>query len=336
MNRATRVIRCCDRLRADGFSLIELLVVLSIIMLLLALLLSSLKAARDRSRAVVCSANLRQIGIAALCYTEESRGWLVGSPNTSGNGARPGFAAGDYTDSAKSDHYPALHVFDWASPLLSKIGIKPPADTKARYRAAVEKAMQCPSNRRLSGPVNVAPMKYLIPESVLAPSYATSRFFLYVSTGNRTGSVAGTLWWSDDCIPDYYLPRYDRLQKPAAKAWLADAHVVSKTKGEISNANWGFASQGAWRCDESEPGPVTYRGDFLREEIWRHQGSINILAFDGHVEGQREEKDQNGLDRASNGLGRDARKATWWFPSKTRTKTLPSRRASSEPEIIVP
>ncbi len=336
MLQTTRVLQRCKRPRADGFSLIELLVVLAIIMLLLALLLSSLKAARDQSRMVVCAANLRQIGIAALCYTEESRGWLVGSPNTSGNGARPGFAAGDYTDSANSDHYPALHVFDWASPLLPKMGIKPPADTKARYRAAVAGVLQCPSNHRLSGPVNIAPMKNLIPASVLAPSYATSRFFLYVSKGNRTGSVAGTLWWSEDCIPDYYLPRHDRLRKPATKAWLADAHVVSKTAGEISNANWGFASQGAWRCDEQDPGPVTYRGDFLHEEIWRHHGGINILAFDGHVEYQREEQDQNGLNRSNNGLGRDARKATWWFPSKTKTKDLPSRFAGREPNIIIP
>lgn len=336
MGQATQIIRRGNRVRSGGFSLIELLVVLAIILLLLALLLSGLNSARERTRAVVCAANLRQIGIAASCYAEKHGGWLVGSPNTSGNGARPGFAAGDYTDTVNPRHVPALHVFDWASPLLTEMGIRPPADTKDRYRAAVEGPMQCPGNQRLTGPVNVAPMRNLIPERIPAPSYATSRFFLYVSEANRTGSVRGTLWWSSTCIPDYYLPRLDRLRRPATKAWLADAHVVSKTQGQISNANWGFSSQGAWRSNERDPGPVVYRGNFLREEIWRHRGAINILAFDGHVESQREARDQNGLERSKNNIGQDARKANWWFPSGTQTKELPSRRAGSEPEIIVP
>lgn len=335
MGHVSHVMQRYVRRRVSGYTLIELLVVLVIIVVLLALLLASLKAARERAREVVCAATLRQIGMAALLYVEESKGWLVGSPNTSGNGARPGFAAGDYTDTVNPQHYPALHIFDWASPLLPKMGIKPPADTKDRYRAAVEGAMQCPSNLRLTGPVDFPAMKKVVPDNVLAPSYATSRFFLYVSEANRTGSTRGTLWWWERCIPGYYLPRMDRLRRPASKVMLADAHVVSKTQGQIANANWGFASQGAWRCDEKDPGPVVYRGTFLREDIWRHRGAINILAYDGHVEKQRESRDQDGLERFS-ALGTDARMATWWFPSGTNTKDLPSRRASSEPAMVVP
>lgn len=47
-----------------GFTLIELLVVISIISLLIALLLPSLSAARDSSRAVVCRSNMRQLVLA--------------------------------------------------------------------------------------------------------------------------------------------------------------------------------------------------------------------------------------------------------------------------------
>ena len=52
----------------QGFMLIELLVVISIIALLLAVLLPSLQAARERSRRVICQNNLHQAGAAMFMY----------------------------------------------------------------------------------------------------------------------------------------------------------------------------------------------------------------------------------------------------------------------------
>jgi len=309
-----------------GWTLIEVLVVVAIIALLLAILLPSLATAREQSRAAACGATLRQIGTAGQIYADTNGGWIVGSPNTSGNGARPGFAAAPYT--GNPEHYPALQVFDWANPLLHGLGRRPPADFKQRYDAAVTGEWQCPSNRRRAGPVDVPPLNRLMPAGALAPSYATSRFFLYVGRWARTGDTEGTLWWSDDCVPGSYAPKLARIEAPALKVFLADAHVVSSTQGEIANANWGFASQGAWRSHEEAP--VTYRGTFLRRELWRHLDTINLLAFDGHVERQAE-----GDGRAGDGQGTSARRARWWFPSETCTGLLPSR-VGSEPVLTVP
>lgn len=314
--------------RPAGFSLIEVLVVVAMVALLMAILLPSLSGARELARAAICGSSLKQISLAAAAYGLEQRGWLVGSPNTSGNGARPGFAAGAYTPTANHDHYPALHVFDWASPLLKEFGTRAPRDFKQRYTTAVSAVPQCPSNLRRTGPVNYPALTDLIPTDTLAPSYAMSRFFTYVGDKAKTGETAGTLWWHEDCIPVRYVPKPDLIKQPAGKAFLADAHVVSKTEGEIANANWGFSSQGAWRSHDE--GPVTYRGDFLREEMWRHRKTINIAAFDGHVERQRE-----GDSDADRGKGTDARRARWWFPSGTDTSRLPSK-APCEPDIIVP
>ena len=54
-----------------AFSLIELLVVISIIGLLAALLLPAIKQARESARAAACASNLRQMGMATQMYLDD-------------------------------------------------------------------------------------------------------------------------------------------------------------------------------------------------------------------------------------------------------------------------
>lgn len=58
--------------RQDGFSLIELLVVISIISLLMSILLPSLGKAREAGRTAVCLANVRRISMAGYIYVLEN------------------------------------------------------------------------------------------------------------------------------------------------------------------------------------------------------------------------------------------------------------------------
>jgi prepilin-type N-terminal cleavage/methylation domain-containing protein/prepilin-type processing-associated H-X9-DG protein len=62
-----------------GFTLVELLVVISIIALLLGILLPSLGQAREAARAVVCQTNQRNLGSVVLMYTNEHNGKMPGS-----------------------------------------------------------------------------------------------------------------------------------------------------------------------------------------------------------------------------------------------------------------
>ncbi|MCA9252106.1 MAG: type II secretion system protein [Phycisphaerales bacterium] len=69
-----------------AFTLVELLVVISIIALLIAILVPSLKKARDQTKRVVCSANLRSISQAMLTYAVENND--IVPPN---QGAEPSY-----------------------------------------------------------------------------------------------------------------------------------------------------------------------------------------------------------------------------------------------------
>ncbi|MCP4591450.1 MAG: prepilin-type N-terminal cleavage/methylation domain-containing protein [bacterium] len=63
-----------------GFTLVELLVTITIIALLLAVLLPSLRSAREQAKLTVCAANLRQVGTSIHLYVNENRGWIPRGP----------------------------------------------------------------------------------------------------------------------------------------------------------------------------------------------------------------------------------------------------------------
>ena len=73
------------RIRRGGFSLIELLIVVTIIMILAGLLLPALRGARERAKTVSCIANLKDIGVALLLYEQEYNGF-PSAPGTGANG----------------------------------------------------------------------------------------------------------------------------------------------------------------------------------------------------------------------------------------------------------
>jgi prepilin-type N-terminal cleavage/methylation domain-containing protein/prepilin-type processing-associated H-X9-DG protein len=62
-----------------GFTLVELLVVISIIACLLSILLPSLNKARRQSQSVICMNNIRQLGFAFMLYGEDYKGYAMPS-----------------------------------------------------------------------------------------------------------------------------------------------------------------------------------------------------------------------------------------------------------------
>ncbi len=77
-------VNCKNRQTYRGFTLVELLVVISIIAILVALLLPALAAARELAKRTVCASNLREFGQSLYEYASEYR---LYPPQRAANGA---------------------------------------------------------------------------------------------------------------------------------------------------------------------------------------------------------------------------------------------------------
>lgn len=110
------------------FTIIELLIVISIIMILAGLLLPSLTKARDAARSSLCRGNLRQLGFAMNNYASDYNEWGAYNPNTNYNAL-----FGPVT----SEQY--------ASTLCPYLGMQPVSDPNIGPPA---KSAICPSGRR--------------------------------------------------------------------------------------------------------------------------------------------------------------------------------------------
>lgn len=100
-----------------GFTLVELLIVISIIGLLLGILLPAIGGARKQAENIVCASNQRGIAQSALTYSVEHRGWIAGAPMNTARDLLNNPDASGASDAPIDIPGDVTQPFDWAGAL---------------------------------------------------------------------------------------------------------------------------------------------------------------------------------------------------------------------------
>lgn len=85
---AQKPVNTQGRPRSGGFSLIDVLVSISVISLLIGIMLPSIAKVRESARKVICSSDMRQIGLGMNLYAEDNNSILPSSVFLDDNGGR--------------------------------------------------------------------------------------------------------------------------------------------------------------------------------------------------------------------------------------------------------
>jgi prepilin-type N-terminal cleavage/methylation domain-containing protein len=164
-----------SRRRGDGggFTLIELLVVISIIVTLMTMIYTGLSLGPTKAREVRCLANLKQIGIAIVSYTNNSDGFLpspahidtIEVPPATGDLNDDNYFDGDRTLLPDGTYFYKSHT--WRGKILPYVG------TVSKDDNELFQIFRCPFVRDFRGHHSFYGMQaYLamyVPEALLPP-----------------------------------------------------------------------------------------------------------------------------------------------------------------------
>lgn len=256
-----------------GFTLVELLVVISIIALLLSIMIPSLSKARDLAKSIVCRANIKNLSTAWTMYTLNDDGKLVGGHDC-GRDSSINPATGEPS-------------FDW---------VDRPIGDDGKYTATsgnIEDEIRGIKKGLLYPYLNV-PEVYHCPSDSRHKRPLPGRSVAY-----RSYAVAASMNGSWPGLLNRVYKKIDQIPRPSEKFVFIEEDCESLPKGDFESGNWG-----AW---------IMYPDKSIYEDYWgdpmalRHSGGISTaLGFaDGHCE-MRKMQDQRSIDFHT-GVGASAR-----------------------------
>jgi prepilin-type N-terminal cleavage/methylation domain-containing protein/prepilin-type processing-associated H-X9-DG protein len=276
------------RLRRQGFTLVELLVVIGIIALLMSILLPSLGRVRMRSAATKSMSNLRQVGLALEMYKNEWRGYYPrhSSLDSETTRATPPRARTRWIDDIF--HYAATTEV-YASPLLDD-------GEKVRMNKPFAHTCDPTTGQPTSNTVYFGGYGYNY--QYLGNARKPGGIAPYHANGASIRKPAETIAVSDS-----------NGSKDGGSAWTSEGvYVIDPPRQSMTLGSKGSRSTSA---DPSVGGNYSYRagndGDASRRSTpaERNLGNVNVLFCDGHVVPMKlaEMDDYNGDGTPDNG---------WW------------------------
>lgn len=229
-----------------AFTLVELLVVITIIGILTALLLPAVQAAREAARRTQCTNHLKQLGLACLVHHDThgffpTGGWgwhWVGDPDQGFNRHQPGgwiYNILPYLEQG------ALHDLG--------LGVTDPAVKKAKLKQLTETSLAvlaCPTRRRA---VASAPKDWWAPINAdVSMRVAKSDYAACAGDPAVTDLMAGPSSLAEGLNPSYAWPS------------TADCNGISFQRSEISMADVRDGASNTYLLGEKYLKPASYGG----------------------------------------------------------------------------
>ena len=237
----------------NGFTLVELLVVIGIIAVLIAILLPALTGARRSANTVKCLSNLRQIGIAFQMYSQNNKGvWPVAVHEKDSHMPLP--------DERRWYHFVGEYVVNRELEKLTDV-------ENLRDNTVI---WGCPEWRGLD---DYDPGDFA---SKVRTGYGMNYYPLFFEDGSTKNLAYITGTWGR------YI-KQSRWTKPSERALLADSvtHVISTPGAISSNSMWFPYDPVVWGTFYIDGARHAKRGTPKRQSY--DTPGLNMLFCDGHA-----------------------------------------------------
>ncbi len=289
------------RKRQDGFTLVELLVVIGIIALLMGILLPALNRARQSANTVKCAANLRSVGQGIAMYVAENRQTYPASYLYKRGAGEPSYRGTGPSQSRGYVHWSyfiygegKVQADSFVCPSLSNEGGLPPTNP----RAGDEIEGQTPQNagvvddqvRRAAYTLNEA----ICPRNKFDPAVeghgggANNQYVRANRVAKSAEIILGTEFWED----------WELISESGEGDTVVKSHRPVHAFQVLSGGDqWNLSSitprlsgggGGVVRVSSAPYPPRTGNGTRLawvgRNHGTGKQGKTNFLYCDGHVE----------------------------------------------------
>ncbi len=285
-------VTLCGR-RRQGFTLIEVLVVVAIIALLVSILLPSLSRAREQSRSVVCQTHLKEMGGAMHMYLTEYKETLPGP-------LHPAMLkyVRNTNDFQKYFYLPAMlrkYFGDkrGAGSMSDSIATCPSYPVQDSAFLSVFGQGPNPFNYAINSWTNTKPFGFKGTPASLTQDLNYYFGFTHAGIKDYNGWYTTYCNTSEKCF-NYSPKKVSRIKMPGREWALADAFQRPRSD---ENPRANMLPRGSWPREDvssANSGNPLPRSPFHlgtgwdeRPGSWTYKGRTNTLYFDMHVESQR-------------------------------------------------